>query len=229
MDEQTNKQLSKSKNKQSSKSERKACLVCNVTVDETDGIRWKRVWFCKRCHDSKNFNLDGNCIRLSNNEILIQGIYTSGLCPIPTSVLDRLEKSPDFSPIVKRTSYYAIDRILAYLNLETTRKKRMTKWIYEGNKSIYDDFDSGYTAHVSLDYSDVKLRKIITGILRQHGFGCLVSEHSVLGHKNNDSPQEEEIDKLINSITTKINETELEYNEPDWTERESSTDWTKSE
>lgn len=67
-----NKPINNYQKKQSSKSERKAYLVCNVTVDETDGIRWKRVWFCKRCHDSKNFNLDGNCIRLSNNEILIQ-------------------------------------------------------------------------------------------------------------------------------------------------------------
>jgi len=211
----TNKQPKKLENK-----EGKACLICNTHFDEIEGVQWKRVWFCNKCYDSKKLRIDGNSIRLSDNEILIQGIYTNGLCPVPSAVLERLEKSPDFSPIVKRATYYAIDRILAYLNLETTRKHRMTKWIYGGNYEIYDDFDSGYTAQVSLEYNDTKLRKIVVGVLRDHGFGCLVSEYGAIGHKNDDSPKEESISKLIDSIQTAINETELEFDEPDWSKRD---------
>jgi len=68
IDEQTNKQLLKSENKQSSKSERKTCLVCNVTVDETEGIRWKRVWLGEIASiDSKVMN---NSMPISLNHFM---------------------------------------------------------------------------------------------------------------------------------------------------------------
>jgi hypothetical protein len=208
------------KNKHTSKSEEKTCLICRGIFDERDGISWKRVWFCKKCFDSLNFKNNENCIRLSKNEILIQCIYSNGLCPIPSTILERLEKSPDFSPMVKRSKYYAIDRILAYLRIEIAHKKRMTKWVYEGTKEIHDDFDGGYTAQISLEYNDENLRKFLGGILRDHGFGCLVSEFSVMGHKNNESPNEDEMDNLIKSIITAINERSLEYDEPNWSNQE---------
>ncbi len=204
------------KSENNHKSEHKVCVICKNSATEDNQVNWKRIWFCKKCYETLNFNLDDNCIKLSNNEILFQSVFANGMCPIPSTILERLEKSPDFSPLIKRTKYFAVDRVLGYLHLETAYKKRITKWSYGTNKEIWDDFDSGYTAQFSLEYNDAKLRKIIVGILRDHGFGCLVSEYGALGHKNEDFPTSEGIEKLIESITTAINQDELSYNQPDW-------------
>lgn len=126
-------------------------------------------------------------------------------------------KIPEFSPIVKRTNYTVIDRILAYVQIELTFKHRMTKWIYGGNYEIYDDFESGYTVQLSLEYNDAKIRKILVKILREHNFGCLISEYGAIGHKNDDTPTKDESIKILDAIQSKINQSKLEYSEPQWT------------
>lgn len=195
---------------------KKNCLICSGLFDPSDCLEWKKVWICHKCFDSQNLRLENNCLRLSNTELLIQAVYSGGLCPIPASVIERLEKSRDFSPLVKRAKYYAVDRMLAYLSISIAYKQRMTKWVYGGNYDIYDDFESGYTVQLSLEYSDAKLRKLIVGVLRDHGFGCLVSEYGALGHKNENSPTHETAEKIMDSIRVAINESDLEFDEPEW-------------
>lgn len=192
------------------------CIICEAVIKVENATKWKNVWVCNNCYDSHGIKIDNNCLRLSSNEILIQVVYTSGLCHIPTAVLERIEKSSGFSPLVKRMNYSAISRSLAYLRIQPTFKKRITKWNYGGNKEIFDDFDNGYTAELSLEYSDLSFRNILVKALRSHEFGCLVSQYGALGHKNMDHPTDSEAVELSKSIQEIVNQVKLEYPEPDW-------------
>ena len=210
-----------SQSQEPTNSPKSRCIVCTREINIENATKWKNVWICNNCYYSHGIRIDNNCLRLSDTEFMIQVVY-SGLCAIPIAILERIAKSPDFSPIVKRMKYEAINRTLAYLRIYPAFKSKMTKWNYGGNYEIYDDFDSGYTAQLSLEYSDAEFRKILVEILRKHGFGCLVSQYGALGHKNKNYPTDTEASELSKSIQDSVNQSNLEYSEPDWALKDDS-------
>ena len=75
-----------------------------------------------------------------------------------------------------------------------------TTWIKKGLHEVEDNFESGYSLTITLQYDDSEIRKVIINILQHHRFGSFPSSHTIHAHLDDEAPTSNGAEKILNNI-----------------------------
>lgn len=99
-----------------------------------------------------------------------------------------------------------IDSNILKMNIDITNTSKVSSMVSGGNFDFRDDFTHGYTLTVSQSERDTELMKYVVKFLQNLGWGCLYGEKSTHCHLQNDFPSTVDAIKILEDITTRINE-----------------------
>jgi len=98
-----------------------------------------------------------------------------------------------------------IDSNYLYMCIIPTEHEFLASWNKpKGNFNIGDNYDSGYSGIISFKSEDKELRSEIIKIFMNNGFGCLPGTQTIHAHKNDETPNIQEAEKLLRIIIDDI-------------------------
>ena len=110
--------------------------------------------------------------------------------------------------IYSRDFYETADINFLHLKINVARKGENTRWNYEGDKEIGDNFEEGYTLIITMTLNDSDLRKYLVGKLNDLGIGSLPSGKTIHSHKDSKHPTNYGAKELLQKIVDNLfNET----------------------
>lgn len=94
-----------------------------------------------------------------------------------------------------------IDSNYLYICIIPTQHEFLASWNKpKGNFNVGDNYDSGYSGVISFKSEDEELRSKIIEIFMNNGFGCLPGSQTIHTHKNDETPNIQEAEKLLHAI-----------------------------
>ena len=106
--------------------------------------------------------------------------------------------------IYSRDFYEHTDTNFLHFQIEIARKGENTRWNYEGDKEIGDNFESGYTLTTTMTWNDSKLRRYLVEKLNEMKFGSLPSGRTIHSHKDSKLPTKHDAQKILEEITSSL-------------------------
>ena len=97
-----------------------------------------------------------------------------------------------------------VNNNLITIRISPERKGCNTRWNYEGDKEIGDNFEAGYSATIIFHNSTYQTQTLIMNILRELGFGVFPSEFTILAHKEKLNPSHFEAKQILDNIVENI-------------------------
>jgi len=91
-----------------------------------------------------------------------------------------------------------------HFQINVSMKDDNTRWNYEGDKEIGDNFEDGYTLVVTMKEDDKELRYMLIQNLREFGFGVIPSSKTMHCHKDSKLTTNEAARKCLREIVEKL-------------------------
>ena len=118
----------------------------------------------------------------------------------PMNVKERLFFSKYDDPVLYSRDYMQkSENNFIYFKIEPTFAKN-TKWSYDGNKEIGDNFENGYSLTIHFQHSEQTIRKLFIKLLQYYKFGSLPSSRTIHAHLDSKNPTELEAEEILNSV-----------------------------